>query len=156
MLPGLLTLSDQQKAYFLGVLRARFPDLVDLYHSLYPEESYGPVSNRSKEVGLRVREFCGQYGIRDRVPRPIIPGDRHTLNKRTVEVLAERIYAMELSGEPSYRVWSYRKAAWTIEDLEQGLGLVYQTLGSKGLQSIENVGPAMGRVIEQILNDLSR
>ena len=40
------------------------------------------------------------------MPRPIIPGDKRTLNKRIVEALADELYYMELSGEPSRLVWA--------------------------------------------------
>jgi DNA polymerase/3'-5' exonuclease PolX len=85
------------------------------------------------------------------MPRPIIPGDKRTLNKRVVESLVNQLYALELEGAPSYRQWAYRKAAWSIEDLEQDLGLVYRVMGRKGLESIENVGPKLAQVVERFL-----
>jgi len=55
-------------------------------------------------------------------------------------------------GNASHRrLWAYRKAAWAIEDLEQDIGLVYWTMGLKGLQSIPNVGESMGQFIEEML-----
>jgi DNA repair photolyase len=41
VLAGGPTLADQQRDYFLGVLRGRFPDLLPLYERLYPPGSYG-------------------------------------------------------------------------------------------------------------------
>jgi DNA polymerase/3'-5' exonuclease PolX len=49
-------------------------------------------------------------------------------------------------------VWAYRKAAWAIEDTEQDLGLIYQAMGRKGLESIENVGPRLAEVVEDLLS----
>jgi DNA polymerase/3'-5' exonuclease PolX len=100
---------------------------------------------------LRLKEVCEQYGISDRIPRPIIPGDKRTLNKRIVESLANEPYYMELNGEPSRRVWAYRKAAWAIEDTPQDLGLIYRSMGRKGLESIKNVGSSMAQVVEALL-----
>jgi DNA polymerase/3'-5' exonuclease PolX len=57
---------------------------------------------------------------------------------------------MELRGEPQPRIWAYRKAAWAIEDTEQDIGLLYRAMGRRGLESIENVGPRMGGVIEDL------
>ena len=54
-------------------------------------------------------------------------------------------------GEPSRRVWAYRKAAWAIEDTPQDLGLIYRSMGRKGLESIRNVGPMMAQVVEALL-----
>ena len=151
VLAGGLTLADQQREFFFGVLAERFPDLLDRYQALYPPRSYGPARGRWHETALRIRELCDQYGIADRMPRPIIPGDKRTLNKQLVEALANQVYYMELNGEPNHRVWAYRKAAWAIEDLEQDIGLVYRNMGRKGLESIQNVGPRLALVVERLL-----
>jgi DNA polymerase/3'-5' exonuclease PolX len=82
------------------------------------------------------------------MPRPVIPGEKRALNKRAVEMLANKVYEMELNNEPNYRIWSYRKAAWAIEDLEQDIGLIYQSMGIKGLQSIPSIGEKLGSDIE--------
>jgi DNA repair photolyase len=155
VLAGGLTLADQQKEFFLGVLRERFPDLLPLYQRLYPHGSYGAVRTGDPHaIGLCIRELCRQAGIADRVPRPIIPGEKRALNKQVVEVLADRVYAMELNGEPASRVWAVRKAAWAIEDLEQDLGRVYRMMGLKGLQSIRDVGSGMACEVERLLLEL--
>jgi hypothetical protein len=39
-----------------------------------------------------------------------------------------------------------------VEDLPQPIGLVYETMGLKGLQSIANVGPALGVEVERLIN----
>jgi DNA repair photolyase len=156
VLVGGLTLSDQQKRFFFGVLQERFPDLLALYQKLYPEKSYGPAGWPQQKIALRIRELCAKHGLRDRVPRPIIASDKRALNKRIVEVLAERLYSMELENAPGYRAWPYRKAAWAVEDLEQDIGLVYRSMGLKGLQSIENVGVRMGVVIEKLIQEFAR
>jgi len=154
VLASSLTLSDQQKDYFFNVLRERFPDLLDLYQHFYPPKSYAPADYPWRKFALKIHELCEKYGLRDRIPRPIIPGDKRGLNKRIVEKLADQLYAMELNNEPGYRVWAYRKAAWAIEELQQDIGLVYRMMGLKGLQSIPNVGPSLGRVVEKYLWDV--
>ena len=157
VIAGGLTLADQQRDYFFGVLRVRFPDLVPLYERMYPHPtaSYGGIcSGDPHAMGRRIRELCRQYGIADRMPRPIIPGDKRALNKRIVEALANQCYWMELDNAAGQRVWAYRKAAWAIEDLEQDVGLIYRTMGRKGLEGIENVGPRLAGVVGELLNDL--
>ena len=146
-----LTLSDQQKVYFFNALRERFPDLLSVYRRLFPPKSYSQVGAGWREIALRVRAGCVKYGIPDRMPRPIIPGEKRALNKRIVESLADMVYEMELNNESGYRVWAYRKAAWAIEDLEQDIGLVYKSMGLPGLQSIPNVGKGLGQVIASLL-----
>lgn len=151
VMAGALTVADQQRDYFLGVLDERFPDLAGRYRVLYPPGQYGPARNDWRPVALRIKELCERYGIRDRMPRPIIPGDKRTLNKRVVEALANQVYDMELHGEPNHRIWAYRRAPWAIEDTPQDLGLVYRQMGVKGLEGIENVGPRMAEVVEGLI-----
>ncbi|NIV40593.1 MAG: hypothetical protein GWN58_67715, partial [Anaerolineae bacterium] len=79
--------ADQQRDYFLAVLDDRFPDLAARYRDLYPTGQYGPTRSDWRPAALRLKELCEQYGISDRMPRPIIPGDKRTLNKRIVEAL---------------------------------------------------------------------
>lgn len=143
-----LTLSDQQKDYFFAVLDGRFPDLLPAYQRLFPPKSYSQAGDGWRATALRVREGCAKYGIPDRMPRPIIPGDKRALNRRVVEWLANKVYALELENAPGYRTWSYRKAAWAVEDLEQDIGLIYRTLGFKGLKGIPNIGEKLGREID--------
>jgi len=153
VIAGGLTLADQQRDYFFGVLRDRFPDLLPLYERLYPAGSYGPVrSGDPHAIGRRIRELCQRYGILDRMPRPIIPEDKRALNKRIVEALANQCYWMELDNAPGQRVWAYRKAAWAIEDLGQDVGLLYRQMGRKGLENIQNVGPGLAEVVEDLIS----
>ena len=89
------------------------------------------------------------------MPRPIIPGDRRALNKRVVEALANECYTMELDNAPKQRVWAYRKAAWAIEDTPQDLGLIYRQMGRKGLEGIENMGPRLAGVVEDLIQEFA-
>ncbi|MDK2981622.1 MAG: hypothetical protein PWQ55_1969 [Chloroflexota bacterium] len=146
-----LTLADQQKAYFLGYLQDNLPELLPLYQHLYPGQSYGPAGDYWLKLGRLVREICDKVGLPDRMPRPILAGEKRALNKQAAELLADRTYSMELDGEEAARIWPYRKAAWAVEELPQDLGLVYSQLGLKGLQSIQGVGPAIGKMIEQFI-----
>jgi DNA repair photolyase len=154
VLAGGLTLADQQRDYFFEILSQRFPDLSARYASLYPPGSYGPSGWDWPHFALRIRELCARYGLRDRMPRPIIPGDKRTLNKRLAEALAGQAYSLDIQGASANEAWSYRKAAWAVEDLEQEIGLLYRTLGLKGLQSIPSVGPALGRWLEKNLQEI--
>jgi hypothetical protein len=155
VLAGGLTIADQQRDYFLGVLDERFPDLAEHYRRLYPPGSYGPARCDWRPIALRVKKLCAQHSISDRMPRPIIRGDKRSLNKRVVEALARQVYDMELDNAPEQRIWAYRKAAWAIEDTEQDLGLIYQAMGRNGLQSIENVGPRLAEAVEELIREWS-
>ena len=145
MLAGGLTLADQQRDYFFDVLRERFPDLLPLYQRLYP-----PAATARCAVAMAAALACrsGSCASRHGICRPHAAADHSRRQARAEQAggrgAGQPVYAMELDGAPGQRVWAYRKAAWAIEDLEQDIGLVYRQMGRKGLQSIENVGPAAG------------
>jgi DNA repair photolyase len=151
VLAGGLTLADQQKAYFLDILAERFPDLLDLYGGLYPAGSYAAVGVDSRAIGRRVRALCERYGVRDRMPRPIVPGEARALNKRIAERLANTAYELELEEARPARVWAYRKAAWAMDDLEQEAAALYRALGRRGLEAVPDIGPAIAGEIETLL-----
>ena len=148
------------------MLRDRFPHLLPLYERMYPHPttSYGGIRTGDPHVlGRRIRELRRQYGISDRMPPPIIPGDKRALNKRIAEALANQCYRLEPDNAPGQQVWAYRKAAWAIEDLpalpvgprEQDVGLIYRTMGPlrEGLEGIDHVGPRPAAAIEGLLHE---
>jgi hypothetical protein len=149
---GGLTLSDQQRTYYLDVINKNFPEVMHHYRSCYPSGSYGPVEQWSHQRQVKVYEWCQQYGIKDRMPRPIIRGDKRELNKRIVEELSYQEHLLDLKRASEQRKWSVRNAANAIEDLEQNVGLVYQIMGMKGLQSIAGIDPEMAREVERLIH----
>lgn len=151
VLASSLTLADQQRIFFLKLLAEKFPDQVNHYQALYPSGSYAPVYWGRSGITQRIREFCRKYKIFDRMPRPIIPGEKRELTKHIVEYLADRAYELDIMGASSYRGWAYRKAAWSLEDVEQDIGLIYDQLGLKGIESIKDVGPKMAQEIEKLI-----
>ena len=153
VLAGSLTLADTQRDYFLHDLQHLQPHLLGLYQTLYPPGAYSPSGQKTQALAREVRRLCERYGIADRVPRPIIPGDKRARNRRLAEALANRAYALELESAPGPQVWAQRKAAWAIEDLPQDVGLVYQSLGLHGLQSIPGVSSGVAQQIEAWLGE---
>jgi DNA repair photolyase len=147
VLAGGLTLADQQRDYFFGVLRDRYPDLLGMYTRNFPPGSYGAVEADPRSLARRVRALCERHGVRDRIPRPIVPGEARAVNKRVAEHLANTAYTLELEDAAASRVWAYRKAAWAIDDLEQDVGLFYRTMGRKGLESLPGVGRKLAEEI---------
>ncbi|MBL8057340.1 MAG: hypothetical protein JNK29_11605 [Anaerolineales bacterium] len=147
LLAGGLTLADQQRAFFFETLRAAFPDLSSLYTRLYPEGSYGAAGWPWPAIGRRLRALCQRAGISDRMPRPIIPGEKRALNKQVVERLANEVYALELAEAPEARRWEVRRAAWAIEDLAQDLGLFYRTFGRRGLEGLPGLSPDLAGTV---------
>jgi DNA repair photolyase len=154
VIAGGLTLADQQRDFFFNVLRARFADLVPLYERLYPPGSYGPSGWRWPRLAQRLQALCQQHGLADRVPRPILAGDKRALNKRIVEKLAKQIYDLEIGEAAPRRIWALRKAAWAIEDLPQDIGLVYRQMGLRGIESLPGVGPRLATEVIQLMESL--
>ena len=148
---GGLTLADQQRDWLMRYLAERMPDLHSAYQRLYPPGSYGPAGDWWLDTACRVHELCVKYGIQDRMPRPIIPGEKRELNKKVVEVLAAKVHTLELDRQPQQLLWAYRKAAWAVEDLEQDISLVYSRMGQRGLQSIRGISQALAAEIIQIM-----
>ena len=154
VLAGTLTLADQQKTYFMEELAGRFPHLMASYRALYPEASYAPKGDVARRLARRVRELCARHGLSDRIPRPIIPGDKHALNRRVAERLANQAYCVEIDAGPMNRVWTYRKAAWATEEMDQDIGLVYRTMGLRGLQAIPGVGVTLSSEVEALVTEI--
>jgi hypothetical protein len=150
-----LTLSDKQKAYFLKQLTRIYPEKMSVYEQLYPQGSYGPPGSYWSQLARKVAELCEKYGISDRMPRPIIRGEKLAVNKRIAEHLANKTYRLELAGDQGYRIWAYRKAAWAMDDLEQDVRLIYEWMGAKGLEGIPNVGKKLAREVEQQIHSAS-
>lgn len=149
-----LTLADQQREWFLNILSEQMPDLLEHYRKLYPPGSYGPSRDWWLRTARQVRESCLRQGLKDRVPRPVIPTDKYALNKRVVEILAEQLYSLELESKPQSIQWLYRKAAWAVEDLAQDLGLIYRTMGERGIAAIPEVGNRMAPVVLAAMRQL--
>ena len=151
VLASSLTLAGRQKEFFLSRFGPLFPELLPTYHFLYPPASYEPAGIRWHETARKIRALCSRYGILDRMPRPVIPGEKRQLNKRIVETLANHSYTLEITDAPSHEVWAFRKAAWAVEDLQQDLRLVYSSMGLKGLENISGIGLEMAKTIETFI-----
>lgn len=115
VLGGGLTLAEQQRDFTMRELAEHFLDPLPLYEQLCPAGSYSAVhSGGLYAIGRRVRELCLRYAISDRMPCPIIPGDKRALNNLIAEALANQCYWLKLENAAGQRVWAYRKAAQAV------------------------------------------
>jgi len=148
-----LTMSGAQANYFLEALKRHDPKLVPKYKELYGR-SYSPQDREYiGKIGLKVRELCRSYGILDRMPRYVPKGNLAT-NKRIAERIFNRCYEMELECVQSYKIWAYRRAGWTVDELECDILTLYKEKGIEGLQALPSVGPSTARFIAQSLGGL--
>lgn len=146
-----LTMSGAQATYFLQTLKQRYPELVEKYEKLYGT-SYTPVDKQYLgKIGLKIRDLCAKHGILDRIPRYIPEGPLAT-NKRVAEYIFKRAYYMELESAPSYKIWAYKRAGWTIDELNDDISALYKRRGAKGLQTLPNIGPSLATFIADRLS----
>jgi DNA polymerase/3'-5' exonuclease PolX len=82
--------------------------------------------------------------------RYIAPGPL-AVNKRIAERLFLKTYDLELEQAKEYRLWAYRKAAWTVDELDESIGDIYATKGEAGLQALPGIGKSIAAQIAKWL-----
>lgn len=114
------------------------------------EPAYGPPPAYNAQLGLLVRELCTRRGLRDRIPRYVAPGPL-AVNKRLSEQLFLRTYDLELERATKPRIWNYRKAAWTIDELDRPATDIYEEQGVEGLRGMDGIAPGLVEPISKWL-----
>jgi hypothetical protein len=115
--------------------------------------AYGPPRAYNARLGLLVRELCARHGLLDRMPRYIAPGPS-AVNKRVAEQLFLKTYDLELEEAEDYRIWAYRKAAWTVDEWPESIAGIYQARGEAGLRELPGVGKRLAADIASWLPDM--
>ncbi len=87
------------------------------------------------------------------MPRYVAPGPL-AVNKRIAERLFLKTYDLELEEARDYRIWAYRKAAWTVDEWPQSVADVYQARGEAGLRELPTVGKSLAGHITRWLQEL--
>jgi DNA repair photolyase len=152
VLSGGLTLATTQKEHYLKIVAKHFPELLPKYEQLYAG-NYGPDCKYYGELGKKVSKLCQRYGISDRMPR-YVPEGSLAVNKLVSEKLHNKVYRMELDCVASYKLWAYRKAAWTLEDLTESVAEIYVQSGTEGLESLQGIGKSLASEIEFQLKEI--
>ena len=147
VLAGGLTMDGVQANRTLAAARQFDPALEGRWRKFYNwqedgKPQYGPTARYRAGLGLRVRELCHKYGLQDRMPRYIAPGPL-AINKRIAERLFLRIYDLELEQSANHRIWAYRKAAWTIDELPDSIADIIQKEGAAGLEKLPHIGKSL-------------
>ena len=104
-------------------------------------------------IALRVRALCEKHGVRDRIPRPVLPGPL-AVNRRLAERLFLRAYDLEIERAAAWKVWAYRKAAWTVDEHPESLAELARRDGDAALERLPNVGPRIARELAAHLSEL--
>ena len=150
---GGLTLKEgPQKTRFLETLERYYPHLLPRYEQLY-SSGYSPQGEYSCQVGQLAREICRRHTVPDRMSRPILPGEEFVVNKRITERLLLRAYEMDLEGGADYRIWAYRKAAWTVDEWPEDIAGLHAARGEAGLRELPGVGQSLAAQIARWLRE---
>jgi hypothetical protein len=163
VLGGGLTMDGVQAQRTLEAFRLFDPTLEARVRKLYAWDAadlpagksegkpqYSPPGAYNTRLGLLIRELCARHGILDRMPRYIAPGPL-AVNKRIAERLFLKTYDLELEQAKEYRLWAYRKAAWTVDELGESIGDVYAAKGEAGLRELPGVGKSIAAQIAKWL-----
>jgi DNA repair photolyase len=148
---GGLTMDGVQARRGLEAARRLDPALEARWRELYNwqpggKPDYSPPGAYNARLGLTIRELCARHGLLDRLPRYVEPGPL-AINKRIAERLFLKTYDLELEEAPDYRIWAYRKAAWTVDELPESVAELYEARGEAGLRKLPGIGKKLaGRI----------
>ena len=157
VLGGGLTMDGIQAERTIAAVSRLDPSLDARWRAFYEWEaaakpSYGPPGVYNAQVGLLIRELCVQHGLLDRMPRYVAPGPL-AINKRIAERLFLKTYDLELDQAQGYRIWAYRKAAWTVDELPQSVAQIYQDEDEAGLRRLSGIGSRLAAQIADWLKE---
>ena len=144
VLAGGLTMSGPQAERVTQVLDRQFPQLHPAYESLYA----GGPSGTAHHIELcnRARALCLKHGLSDRMPRWIGPG-RLGVDRWIAEQMFLRMWDLELEGASQRRIWAYRRAGWTVDELPTSIESLHEAQGIAGLVALPGVGQRLaGRI----------
>ncbi len=157
VLVGGLTMDGVQAKRTLAAARRVDPDCEARWRKFYnwrvgSKPNYGPSRGYSARLGMKVRELCTKHGLSDRMPRYIAPGPL-AANKRIAEKLFLKVYELELAQEKNYRIWAYRKAAWTVDEMDENIAEIYHARGEAGLRELPGIGKSLAGAIARWLRE---
>lgn len=152
VLEGGLTLRGDCKTHFYQALEKYDPSLIQKYENLYQNQK--SLARHAIRVHQLVLKYCQKYDLTPFIPRPVsfYPRDLQ-INKKLAEQFYLKARELQLSGKGGYQEWAFRKAAWSLDDLEENIQETYQTQGRKGIMKIRNIGQTLAREIEKLLTD---
>jgi len=151
VLGGGLTMEGVQAQRSLAAACRVDPGMEEAWRGFYGWETgqnprHSPPGDYNARLGLKIRELCDRHGLMDRMPRYVEPGPL-AINKRIAEQLFLRTYELELEEAKGYRIWAYRKAAWTVDEHPESIGELYRARGEAGLRELPGIGKSLAAVI---------
>jgi DNA repair photolyase len=153
VLDGGLTLWGYCKTHFYKVLKKHNPTLIREYEKLYRDQKL--LAEYISRVHHLVVESCKKHGLTPYIPRPVkIYPEELRVNRRIAEMLYLKARELQLSGGESYREWAYRKAAWSLDDLEESVKTTLEKQGIEGIMQIKGIGRSLAAQIKEFLSNI--
>jgi len=149
-LDGGLTLWGYCKTHFYKALKKYDSMLIPQYDELYGNPKL--LAEHIQKMHQLVLKYSQQYDLRPYIPRPI---KFYPVKLQINKMLAEKFYLeareLHLSGKGGYEEWAYRKAAWSLDDLEESVEDIYRERGIDGILQIKGIGKGLAKKIEEFL-----
>jgi DNA repair photolyase len=151
IIPGGMTMSGVQSQRTRDGIHKILPSSERLLNQIYnsgegSKAGYSPNRAYIINILVLVRELCEKYGLRDRMPRYVVPSPL-AINKRIAERLALKVYDFELEMQSTTRIWAYRKASWSIDEWPESILNLYYERGEEGLAELPEIGSNLAKVI---------
>jgi DNA repair photolyase len=147
-----LTMSGSQAERVWRVVDRFFPCARPVYQRLYAGGNYAPPWEYGGDLGRRVRDLCHKHGLADRMPRWIEPGPLG-VNRWVAERLFLKVWELQLEDADERRIWAYRRAAWTVDELPLSLEKLYREQGQEGLKALPGLGERISTLVARHLED---
>lgn len=155
VLDGGLTLWGYCGVHFYKILEKYNPDLVLKYRQLYKNEK--SFMEYNYKVHQLVLKYCEKYNIKNYIERDVsyYPKDLQ-INKKIAIPFHFKARQLQLESGQKYKEWAYRKAAWSLEELEEGIDIIYKREGLNGILKIKGIGQSLASVIVKNLENKKR
>lgn len=150
VLDGGLTLWGHCKTHFYKALARYDKGLILKYNELYNnKERFNKYTTQVHKLTVK---YCKKYGLTSYIPRPIkFYPKKVQINKKIAGKFYLKARKLQLSGKEQYKEWSYRKAAWALDDLDKSIGDIFERESFEGLLKIKGIGKSLAGEIQRLL-----
>ncbi len=150
-----LTLDEYTRQHFYRALRDFDPALIRKYDELFNDRSL--YHHRIRDLHLLVKKYCREYGLENHILRPVVHYPRYLrINKFASEMFHVKAREQVQMGVPGFREWAYRKAAWSLDELDEGIDVIYSEKGIEGLKSLDNIGDSISKQLVDFIENYGR
>jgi len=150
-----LTLWGYCKTYFYKAIKKYDSALIAKYDDIYGNPKL--LAEHAKRVHQSVLKYCQKYKLTPHIPRPIKFFPRELrINKKIAEKFYLEARELQFSVQDGYKAWAYRKAAWSLNDLEESVEEIFRKRGIDGIMQIKGIEKGLVRQIEEFLKGIDK